>query len=152
MWADGRDAKFSREASRRLEMENVLVTDLLKGSENIDRMRSEIQTTISMVLGLVKPFLKKGKSNAFCQMFGDSRDSCEWELCWGGDPKRDPELQCRVKGEIVYSTFHIGFTLRLEDIQTVHEGLHFFVDGLVSEFPGLLGKLNVLLTASKKKF
>ncbi len=127
-------------------METTNIVDkLIRGSQNIDRMRSEVIWVVGMILG----FLEKesglpegGPERSF------HSNGCEWLL------RRKIKgaglvVQCLIEGEVAYYS-----TMRdpifLPKAQRVHDGLIIFVEGSIREFPFLAEKLKPLLNASEK--
>jgi len=139
-------------------MEKMLVEQLLKGSRNIDHMRKDIHETVSMIIGFVKLC---GSIKIATEVNFTTNDYC-WTIKTGFQASTNrldwsTFVKCYIRkhGSLTslreaYSSTDIS-SLRMEDVQSVHENLQILVDGVIEFFPELNSKLESILKASETK-
>jgi hypothetical protein len=134
-------------------MEKNIAEQLLRGSQNIDRMRKEVECVVSMILG----FLVPGEEN-FCATF--DFDGGKWEIeisysynismpiarCWLRKPFESTLAYINKSREL--PMFKVGFNHEM--VQEVHQNLPVFVLGMMKEFPELERQLKPFLDAADK--
>lgn len=144
-----------------------LVRDLLRGSENIDRMRREIYQLVAAVIGFLRgyPGFKEREVVASrfatkdgfwevvagtrgCQGSGDDYWRIQVELCGPHPDYKEPFPFFRqIEREPFDKTW-----INLHQVQAVYESLPILVAGLIGHFPKLAEKWEPLVKASKVKF
>ncbi len=135
----------------------LLVDRILRGSRNIDRMKSEIVQIINMVLGCLEPKSIESLLGNYNRVF-DFQDGF-WKIysiTSGGKVvvicrKRIPRLAHRLETdrEAFNNCEHPQFTNGVGDVKFVYESLSFFVLGMIKDFPELELKLQPFLDASE---
>ena len=149
-------------------IENIeIAKQLIKGSRNIDRMRSEIEQLVKMLIGYVRQTSGGRKVSLFCEQESDSPSGmCKWYVhgIVGGKPEEETLLvDCRVHDKHT-GNMVLAFTssdrfassdkkkpevkLSVEDVQAVHESLSTLVECLLCRLPSLSEKWEPLLRAS----
>lgn len=148
-------------------MENLNVAQsLVRGSDNINKMRSEIKMVITMVLGLVdsktiEKYLNFDEQGATYFRALD----CEWILSW--ELKGKQEDMCisgiglslldnsRIDTSVfLWNVSDVSFFTKiipcnLDKVQMVYEALPVFVNGMLKTFPYLTERLEPFFKASK---
>ncbi len=113
-----------------------LVVRLLKGQQNIDRMRREIDTLLNMMIGYVKAcgvnvhpdgrtFIWTGKHGRWVMrlstsVLGKNEVVLEYEI---------------VSTAVAYSSRGGAERLKVKHVEMAHKDLSCFVQGIVKEFP-----------------
>ena len=134
-----------------------VVRRLIAGSEVIDRMRREVESVVRMILGMLGE-MPEGFNGV------DFRSSgYHWKVsmlhpsgavyveCWKlsfGIARREYERPILEKR--IYSTRPEMCQLYLEDVETVHEALSGFVEGIAEAFPVLNERWRPLLIAGSE--
>lgn len=125
----------------------TVVEELLQGSENINRMRREIDQVVRMVWGLAYDARGGTQRTAYDSTF--PCDSTDYVMHWRIMGSKvslwkigsvSIQLYCAVEG---------AEKINVEFVQVVHENLTFFVRGMVELFPGLQQKMEPFIKASK---
>lgn len=147
------------------KMEENLLSSLLRGSENVDRMRREIHQVVTMILGfLVKDNYaailqsEKGKGENFSSSFSTfSAQNIFWKLSIGCDKKYYyvnitlgyPDGSCRYTrlGDSEASSIK---PIPLQHVLSVYESLPDFVDEMIFLFPKISEDMECLVEASNK--
>lgn len=134
-------------------MEENIVEQLLRGSDNIDRMRKEVECVVRMIIGL----LELPRHETVVRKF-ENRE-CKWMLIWykeGSCLRRElPVVQCWLKREygsrLAYSTDSGEInSFCMEVVQEVHQNLSGFVYGMLKDFSELCPKIRPFLVAAYK--
>lgn len=125
---------------------------LLAGSENLNRMRSEIKLVVNTILsqaehpkGKVVDHLFKNPNGAYWHVkttFGRTRPEF-YVYCTAGN------RGAYTMDDQPIANFPSGFhPMGADGVHIVHEALPSFVDGMVGEYPDLEQKLKPILEAS----
>ena len=129
-----------------------IVRRLVVGSRAIDRMRKEIDSVVSTVLGLV---LRKHELECWHGEFSKRFDiqtlwssdfpGCKWYFVRNGEKpensKSDFEAECCLNigfGEARFARKYGKFDISHRHVQQVYESLPLFVDGMRKLFPSLV--------------
>lgn len=127
-----------------------LVQKLIRGSENIDRMKKDIERVITIILGLLSMSSTLRESLYSFNNFGYCWDIQSTSVGWS--------VSCRIleSGSEVcrfLSSPRGGNTnfVSLENVKSVHQGLKVLVVGF-NQFPEIKKGLQPLLDAADYKF
>lgn len=131
------------ETGRRKKMEGKeLVEKLLRGSENIDRMRKEIKSVVLMVLGFVKNNWSTGETYV--------SGGCKWIV--GRDCDNAMQIECWVDPHPSFVgpayTTSGNLPILLRNVQAVYGGLPVLIEGIAKTFPALKKLWQPLLDAA----
>ena len=136
-------------------MRTFLVDKLVRGSQNIDRMRAEIWAVVQMLIGLVSEVEQTEE---------DQEDDCVSFKFDGGEwlflpSKLKPAIRCYLNGVDDGESGHWWiFTsdssdinnCSMEHVQRVYEELPVLIEGMLKEFPELNEHIKPLLAAADK--
>jgi len=136
-------------------MENAItVRNMVEGQKNLDRMKEEINTVTSVLLGLANDFLE-----TYTCIEIPSKN-CLWKLqeyrsgliCNG-------ELDCRVYSmylPTVDGRYKLNpkskFSLALKHVELVYNDLPIFLERIFQKFPQLHDTVKWHVSAAKKQF
>ncbi len=145
-----------------MENENI-VEKLLRGSRNIDRMKSEVHQLVQIVIGLAHKSIGRGASVVeIHETFEDK--SCKWQVegmmgtlykarnkihvqctvklpC--APPHQDHFIQCVGYCSESRVPFHS------EHAQQVYQNLHAFAEGMLRVIPDIKDEMKTFLDASE---
>jgi hypothetical protein len=130
------------------EINNVeIMQQLVKGSQSIDRMKSEIVQVIRMVLGFLPEIDSSFPRTIVCN---PKSKSCKLEVVNMGDYL---VVECRFLeidgGNLIFSLWPGGTNFRrTEEVQIVYEALPYFISGMLHAFPKLANKWEYLIKAA----
>ncbi|MBI2064669.1 MAG: hypothetical protein HYT62_01290 [Candidatus Yanofskybacteria bacterium] len=121
-----------------------IVRKLIVGSETIDRMKREIDSTVKAVVGLVNFFYDARASNI--GRFPSLRGT--WYI-WRRSG-HELKVEYLFEGSRVgYSTLLcVGKDINLRDVSDVHQDLPIFIEGMVKMFPYLTKNWQPILDAA----
>ena len=147
------------------EMDTGIVRQLLDGSAEIDRMRKEIDLTISILMGFIHPerMTRKLKNNVSHIFLGianpkDYHGKAHWII--SGESQSDgvsskPMVECMVGDNHSHPDYQWPhsekFQMALRHVQVVYESLPVFVEGMAREFPQLSDDCQPLINAAVAK-
>lgn len=142
-----------------IDNDNETVQQILQGSKNIDRMRSEIETFVRMILGLVtkmglESYLREDYQN--CRDMMSRSEDCRWRLFL--DSEGTFHVECWVienLGEglsLIYSTQPDSEVLYSRLVHLVHKNLGVFLSGMEKIFPSLGIALRPYLEAADPNY
>lgn len=133
-------------------MANVLVQTIIRGQENIDRMKREIDMVVKAVVGLI-PLALKERSDMFPQdntYFSFCNRGCEWVILFrnGGF-----EVTCTilVGGGSYALQKGASYFPELRKIQDIHEALGVLLTGFM-QFKAMQKHLAPFLDAADYEF
>lgn len=139
-------------------MNTDIAQQLLRGSQNIDRMKSEVHQVIRMVIGLAQ-ICREGRTPKIINETFKS-ETCVWEVKGKTvySSREVPEIfsvQCHtVEGVIAYSiSGRSGFGAHLiytSNVHLVHADLHTFVEGMLRTLPELAEEWKPLIKAADR--
>ncbi len=127
---------------------NVVIQGMLRGKEEIDRMKREIETIVGIILNLLR---NEKPPNVFEPAFFPFK-KCEWKIeairerkgfeisCWVG--------QCREIAALYSINECLPFSFK--STQLIHESLPVFVEGVMKTFPEIEKRWQYLLNAAEK--
>ena len=128
---------------------------LVRGSHAIDRMKKEVQETVSILIGYVAQFAGSERPVSEEKVFESA--SCRWLIGYHR-PSRPHQIRivCWVKkkpGDIfAFSSYEDDVILKTIYVQRVYENLDVLVGGLVETFPQLEALMQPLVSASYVNF
>lgn len=119
---------------------------LLKGSHNIDRMRSEIEQVILIVLGLIDKATIGRPGTVF--KLNLSANGYDWQLCaWHASHR----FTCIGLGVSEWSSVLRANEINSLATQNVYEGLLVFVELIFRQYPEV-GQISLPLLSAADKF
>jgi hypothetical protein len=137
-----------------------LVSKLIRGSEEIDQMKREINSVIHMVLGLIPPAeVRRIHSQAFDfplakNSFGDQSgdEMGKWEF---EENNGEPYICCFLYNETSPSgpVFRTSGAIspHAEYVRTIHAGLPYLIEGLVKLCPELEKRMKPFIDAADSR-
>jgi len=145
-----------------METTNI-VEQLLRGSQNIDRMQSEVHQLVKMVIGFAR---RSNNRVASCVEIYETFENktCKWEVrgVMGSldKSKNKIHVQCTVKlpcGAPYQDHFtqSVGYCsetwvpFHSEYTQQVYQNLHAFVEGMLQVIPSIKNEMKTFLDASE---
>ena len=134
-----------------------LVQKLLRGSEALDRMKSEVNRVVRMTLGLLKVKSESYETRP-SSLYPEFRPAsfanhdCRWELGWeSGSPK----ITCYVP--LGYASEMVAYQIVIADwntpawvaqhVKEIYTGLSVFVEGMAVEFPRIKERWQYIIEA-----
>ncbi len=128
-------------------MNSNVVSQLIRGSEEIDRMKKEISSLIGIVCGLAADNPGRQKPVVVQKPF--QFDSVTWFVSFldSVDPGRRIFVEITVHDRF-YSVRDLK-NLPLQDVQVVHDSLPTFLAGMLTLFPRLSRDWKPFLHASR---
>ena len=128
---------------------NVL-DKIVRGSSNLDRMRREIDTSLSTIMGMFESLVDCGHCRILQTKHDD--DKYIWLLVIGRDKNKGMSFgaTCYLKEKMVYSYKPGEAPLRCENIQAVYESLAEFIEAMFNDHPKLKKKCEPLFRAADK--
>ena len=112
---------------------------MLDGQATIDRMKNEIETIVSLLVGIAAKYLGSDLQHVDHEF---EADHCVWRI-WATHPQSDVPLGVRcsrlvalVRGEALYGNLNKHRVL-LKDVLLVHQNLGTFVHGVLEQFPAI---------------
>ena len=142
-------------------MDSNIVRRLVVGSEAIDRMKREINSVVSTVLGLVVPGEIESWREEFSKRFqietlwSPDFPDCKWYFLRNGyrinSGKSSLEVECCLNiglGEARFKRESGKFDISHRHVQQVYESLPLFVDGMRKLFPFLENSWQPFLDAA----
>jgi len=148
-----------------VKVDAEMVERLLHGSRNLDRMKADIRSLVESLIGLV--WLTKSKSLWLtCTLRFECGfifiNECDNELSWRVQgfklegERVGIEIECVLSKEgsevKIYSSRNSKINMGCHLIQPVYESLPVLVNGLITGFPGIREKMEILFRASMVKF
>lgn len=142
-------------------MEENLFQTLLRGSRNVDRMRKEINETVTMMLGFLTydGYLSSlyKTQNVFETKTFETKIFEEVDISWVLIFRRTSRCY-HININLYFSSTSIYYSasdrtfkeIPLEDVISVYETLPGFVEKMIAEFPGLSIKVRPLIEASNR--
>ena len=140
-------------------MEANIVDKLLRGSRNMDRMKSETHQIVKMVLGLVPQHRLFPEDDGTFQGFLEfNNETCCWkiqELSEGTTmvtcyvPLEDPETRKIRLNESYRYLVDLPPHHATRLVYATHQSLPVFVEGMMKTFPELQERMKSLLEASE---
>ncbi len=133
--------------------EPVFVAEIIRGSQNIDRMKQEIKQVVNLFCGLIDS--RKFKVNHRYEPIPVNfvGDECIWFVypTFIHSLKNDITVECRInndgcEGVPIFSNKVDG--IRLDRVKRIHLALSVFVDGMLTTFPDLKNAIRPVLNAS----
>jgi len=131
-------------------MTTNIVEQLLRGSENIDRMKKEVECVVRMVIGFAN------RRVSLWQDFEVEFDSptCLWKV-QRTEYSNTLEVECHLHKSyglcsVYTNTTHFTSFFHLEEVQVVWQDLSTFVEGMATTLPALNEDWKPLLDAADK--
>lgn len=121
-----------------------IVTRLVQGSHNIDRMRTEIEQVVCMVMGLI-PLSRHGLSETV------ETESCRWIVVVTNNRKKVECWRLTGFGTLVYDSAR-QVPLYGHYVEFVYRNLHGFIEAALKLCPILEEAWGPIMSASRVQF
>ena len=136
------------------DMNSVEITKrLVKGSQNIDRMKNEVEQVVQMIIGFTIRCDSARHKDEISETF--ESEQCQWTVNGSVNifdhSKSTITVECWVRGRFgakAYSSQRNSYPFHTEAAQCVFEGLPVFVEGMLRVFPELREKIEPFMNAA----
>lgn len=145
-----------RDKEKAMDAKEV-VTRLIRGSHNIDRMRKEIKEIVSIIMGCVRPHLPVNfyvGGEQFEFKFLSSSGVSWWGFANRGPGNYEYQVYCSFETGNEKLKVYIMVSGRVLDevaavnVQRVYDSLDVFVEGILKQLPSLQNEMKPLIDAS----
>ncbi len=139
-----------------MEKNKSIIEELVFGSSEIDRMRSEIDQVLKMMVGLLKKAYPHQRYifGKLCEKSFTFKisDGLYWDLYPGSESEGSViDLKAILHGQpkIFYTTNHNGYVIPTKDVRVVFtKALPILVESIVSKFPKVEEAMKPILEVS----
>ncbi len=132
-----------------------MTRQIVKGQENLERMKREIFMVVEVLLLIIKGQKGAKRTRNTQKVIRSRSDQCRWEIFSLRDGS--VSLRCWVKkGNISINSFSMDTNgnceIGLGLIETIHDNLPMLVALMIRQFPTFERELEPIIKASTKEF